>query len=169
MGNEEKHKGGRPPIYDSNNEDDVTKVVELCESYFIYIKGEVKEVDVPIYEETAGNEKHIVSYEKKMQTVRDAEPPTVTGLTLYLGFENKSTLYDYAKKDEFSNPIKRALTKIEQYHEIATSMGDKCTGNIFVLKNFGWKDTQYNDHTTNGKDIPVSPIIGMQIKNEQTD
>lgn len=80
-----------------------------------------------------------VDYFKQLPEVN--EPPTVTGLTLYLGFDTKTTLYDYAKKVEFSNPIKKALTKIEQYHEIATSMGDKCTGNIFILKNFGWKDT----------------------------
>ena len=36
------------------------------------------------------------------------EPPTVTGLTLFLGFDTKTTLYEYAKKVEFMNPIKRA-------------------------------------------------------------
>ena len=74
-------------------------------------------------------------------------PPTVTGLTLHLGFESKDTLYSYAKKDGFSYPIKRALLEIEEYHEIATAGGDKCTGNIFILKNFGWKDTIDTKHS----------------------
>jgi len=45
------------------------------------------------------------------------------------------------------------LTRIEQYHEIATSMGDKCTGNIFILKNFGWKDTSAVEHSGEIKTI----------------
>lgn len=85
-------------------------------------------------------------------TLKENQPPTVTGLSLHLGFDTKTTLYEYAKKVEFSNSIKRALTSIEQYHEEATAFGDKCTGNIFVLKNFGWRDT--TDLTNNGKDLP---------------
>lgn len=92
------------------------------------------------------------------------EPPTVTGLTLYLGFESKTTLYEYAKKIEFANPIKRALLKIEQFHEIATSMGDKCTGNIFILKNFGWKDTSDINHSGEIKGSTIIPITQQQAK-----
>lgn len=138
------NNGGRPPIYDESNIDDVNKLANLCESYFEYIKGESKENKIEI-------EPNV--FETKTTWARQPEPPTVTGLTLYVGFSSKSTLYDYAEKQEFSDSIKRALTKIEQYHEIATSYGEKCTGNIFVLKNFGWKDNQGIDHTTNGKDL----------------
>lgn len=124
------NKGGRPRIYDGSKIEDVNKVADLCEEYYTYIQGDI-------------------------ESKRNPEPPTVTGLSLFLGFESKSTLYDYAKEVEFSHPIKRALLKIEQYHEIATSMGDKCTGNIFILKNFGWRDT--TDLTNNGKDLPSTP------------
>lgn len=95
------------------------------------------------------------------------EPPTVTGLTLFLGFESKSTLYEYAKKLEFSHPIKRALLKIEQFHEIATSMGDKCTGNIFILKNFGWKDTVNTEHSGEIKNTGRPSIVFKKFSNEQ--
>lgn len=95
------------------------------------------------------------------------EPPTVTGLTLFLGFDTKTTLYEYAKKVEFMNPIKRALTKIEQYHEIATSMGDKCTGNIFILKNFGWKDTIDTNHSGEIKNTGTPSIVFKKFNNEQ--
>lgn len=118
----QKHAGGRPPIYDSNKEEDVNKVEELCKSYF--------------------------------DTLKEFQPPTVTGLTLHLGFDAKSTLYEYAKKDKFSNPIRKVLTAIEQYHEESTAHGDKCTGNIFILKNFGWRDT--TDITTAGEKLPSS-------------
>lgn len=95
------------------------------------------------------------------------EPPTVTGLTLFLGFDCKQTLYNYAKKIEFLDPIKRALTKIEQYHEIATSMGDKCTGNIFILKNFGWKDTINTEHSGEIKNTGTPSIVFKKFNNEQ--
>lgn len=132
------NNGGRPPIYDKSNIDDVQKVTALCEEYFEYIQGEYKEDEF---------EKEPDVFEVKKEWIRKPEPPTVTGLSLFLGFESKSTLYDYAKDVEFSHSIKRALLKIEQYHEIATSMGDKCTGNIFILKNFGWKDTAAIEHS----------------------
>jgi len=104
----------------------------------------------PIYSEDSEEDLATVvrlcdEYFKQLPEVN--EPPTVTGLTLFLGFDCKQTLYNYAKKQVFLDPIKRALTKIEQYHEIATSMGDKCTGNIFILKNFGWKDTTSMEHS----------------------
>ncbi len=106
-----------------------------------------------------------IEYFEQLPTV--SEPPTVTGLTLFLGFESKTTLYEYAKKIEFMNPIKRALLKIEQYHEIATSMGDKCTGNIFILKNFGWKDTIDTNHSGEIKNTGTPAIVFKKFNNEQ--
>lgn len=69
------------------------------------------------------------------------DKPTVTGLTLYLGFADKTTLYDYRDRAEFSHPIKKALTMIESYHERRLSENN-VTGAIFALKNMGWKDKQ---------------------------
>lgn len=65
--------------------------------------------------------------------------PTVTGLTLYLGFADKTTLYDYRDRAEFSHSIKKALTRIENYHESRLSENN-VTGAIFALKNMGWRD-----------------------------
>jgi len=140
----EKNLGGRPLIYESTQEN-FDKVTELCESFFDYIKGEYH-TEEQEYEEG--------KFRDLIITDRSPEPPTVTGLTLHLGFESKDTLYSYAKKDGFSYPIKRALTKIEQYHEKATAYGDKCTGNIFILKNFNWKDSQNVEHSGNVSNLP---------------
>jgi hypothetical protein len=131
------NEGGRPLIHT-----DPQKVDSLIEDYFNWIQGE-KEEKV-ITEE--GKEPYTIQVWK-----RHSEPPTVTGLSLHLGFNSKSTLYDYSEKVEFSNSIKRAILMIEKHHEIQVAMGDKCTGNIFVLKNFGWKDSQSIDHTTKGE------------------
>ena len=117
--------GGRPPIY-PNTQESYDTVAKLCNEYF----------------------------ESLSAKPTDFDPPLVTGLTLFLGFESKNTLYDYAKKDGFSDSIKKALTKIEMFHEMRTASGDKCTGNIFVLKNFNWKDTQNIDHSGNVSNLP---------------
>ena len=124
MKNKEKHPGGRPPKYDRNDPKKVQELAEKCDAYFESIKGSVDgdEVILP-------------------------EPPTITGLALALNFNSKDTLYQYAKIDEFSDSIKRAIMMVEQYHEIKAAYGDKCTGNIFILKNFGWKDKTEQDIT----------------------
>lgn len=128
---------GRPPIYNGENENDLKKVEELCLSYFegLDLSGVDKEGII-------------------------TTPPTVTGLTLHLGFADKSSLYDYAKKPAFSHSIKKAITKIEMYHEQKAAHGDKCTGNIFVLKNFGWKDNQGIEHSGEIKSTP--PVINFE-------
>lgn len=130
--------GGRPPIHT-----DPEKVGFLVHDYFLWIEGEFKETKEKITDED-GNEKTEIIRE----WVRRPEPPTVNGLTLHLGFSHKSSLYDYAEKEEFSDPIKKGLTRIEKFHEIQTAKGDKCTGNIFVLKNFGWKDSVHKEINT---------------------
>lgn len=92
--------------------------------------------------------------EEYFDSLDDGEQPTITGLTLHLGFSNKRSLYDYAENKTFSHSIKSAITKIEHFHE--KKLYDKeapTAGVIFALKNFGWTDRQEIDHTTNGKDI----------------
>lgn len=66
------------------------------------------------------------------------EPLTVTGLALALE-TTRETLMDYQEKDGYSDAIKRAKLKIENAYEkrlIARGNG----GDIFALKQFGWKD-----------------------------
>lgn len=145
-GEKKKGPGGRPPKFDANNPDDVQRFHELTLEYFEYIKGEQNE---------------------KGDYIRYPEPPTVTGLSLYLGFSDKHTTYEYVKISEFNHSLKRALMKIEQFHEIATSRGDKCTGNIFILKNFGWKDKTETEIT--GKQEIVWKEEKTYEANEETD
>lgn len=157
----EGNNGGRPPIYTS---EDVEKVDCLIDDYFEYIKGESEDKEIErIVKDDEGNPK--VVKETVTVWIRHPEPPTVTGLTLFIGFADKSTLYDYSKKEEFSHSIKRGLLKIEQYHEIKTSYGDKCTGNIFVLKNFGWKDKTEVMQTN----VNLTPPTPEELKKAQED
>lgn len=115
---------------------DPRDVIDLINEYFEYIQGEKYE----------GKER----LERGEEYKRRPESPTVTGLSLFLGFADKSSLYDYKKKDSFAHPIKRAVSFIEKFHELAIGKGGNCAGNIFALKNFGWKDAidvnQNNTH-----------------------
>jgi len=148
MAKEEKNLGGRPPIHTDPNQ-----VALLIKDYYEYIEGDFEEVTVNKKDE------HGEPYQETTRKwTRHPEPPTVTGLALHLGFCNKSSLYDYAEKDGFSNPIKKAISRIEKYHEIKVAYGDKCVGNIFVLKNFGWKDSQSIDHTSKGESVSTPPV-----------
>ena len=68
--------------------------------------------------------------------------PTVAGLTLALGFLDRSSVSDYAAKDEYFPLIKRARLRIEAFHEGRLS-GQSPTGSIFWLKNHaGYADKQ---------------------------
>ncbi len=107
---------GRPKIYESNEQ--LEKAV-----YSYFFTTELESNDLGGHSEV----------------VRENKKPTITGLTLHLGFADKTTLYDYRDRPEFSHSIKWALTMIEKYHEEGLSENN-VTGRIFALKNMGWRD-----------------------------
>lgn len=74
--------------------------------------------------------------------------PTITGATLYLGFCDKTTLYDYRDRPEFSYSVKRLLLFVENGYEQALH-GNSVAGSIFALKNMGWKDKTEQDVNMN--------------------
>ena len=121
----EKNKGGRPPTHT-----DPEEVQKLVDEYFDSLTGEVDKEKFEI-------------------------PPTITGLTLALGFSNKASLYDYSEKEEFAHVIKTARTRIEHYSEKQVALGEKCTGNIFILKNMDWHDS-IKQEIKSDSDIKIS-------------
>lgn len=81
------------------------------------------------------------------------EIATISGLAMALGMSTE-TLREYAKKDEFSGPIKKARQKVETSWEKALLRGG--SGPIFWLKNnAGWRDKR--EHTVDGK-MKVSKV-----------
>lgn len=140
------NNGGSPPIYS-----DPKEVEEKCEQYFEYIKGE-KDKDLQVVNPKTGVTQLIPVW------IREPEPPTVTGLALFLGFCGRKTLDDYANKEMFGYIIKRAKLRVENGYERALySQGN--TGAIFALKNMGWKDKTETDITTGGEKIETRPRI----------
>lgn len=137
------NNGGRPVIYS-----DPEELRKNCEAYFEYIKGEQVIKTIKHKNEETGIDEEI----KETHWIRHPEPPMITALSLFIGFNSKSTLHEYAKKEEFSNVIKRAITKVEMGYETRLS-DDKPTGAIFALKNMGWSDRTINEIV--GKDGEV--------------
>lgn len=106
------NKGGRPPMYKSPK-----ALIQKIGEYFDHIQGE----------------------KVGRKWIRPQEPPTVTGLALFLGFSSRQSLLDYKEKEEFTDIIKRAVTVVENGYELKLS-SMASTGAIFALKNMGWQD-----------------------------
>lgn len=76
---------------------------------------------------------------------------TITGLALALD-TFRSVLIDYQEREEFTYAIKRAKEKVQNAYERDLRRKGR-SGDIFALKNFGWRDDQNVDHTTGGEKI----------------
>ena len=72
---------------------------------------------------------------------------TITGLAMALDTD-RQTLINYSEREEFFDTIRRAKIKIENAYEMDLRERGHI-GNIFALKNFGWKDKTEVDATIN--------------------
>ena len=106
-----------------------------------------------MYESVEKLEKEIDLYFDALIISKD--PPTITGLCLFLGFESRQSFYDYQEKQNFTYAIKKARLKIECEYEKSLHKQSP-TGAIFALKNMGWSDRTEIDHTSAGKGIGFS-------------
>lgn len=93
--------------------------------------------------------------------VPDPEPYAMSGLAYDLGV-CRQTLINYEHRDGFLDTIKKARNRVEA--DIERRMNGKDTftpGLIFNAKNnFGWKDKNETDLTSNGERIePINIII----------
>lgn len=73
---------------------------------------------------------------------------TLTGIILALDI-TKETFYQYAQKEGFKEIINKARLRVENSYE--NDLRDKGrAGDIFALKNFGWKDKTETEISNNG-------------------
>ena len=138
MAEDEENKGGRPPVFNTDE--------ELQSKIDEYFKSGIKKRTVLIGK--APN-----------QYPLEIEVPTVSGLAYFLGFCSRQSFYDYEKKEGFSYTIKRARLFIEVEYEEQLQHGNT-TGAIFALKNMGWKDKTEGDHSV--KEFNIKPIEWVQ-------
>ena len=55
--------------------------------------------------------------DKRGRPVVEVNPPTVSGLARYLGFQSRQSMYDYKGRDQFSYAIKETMLRIEEFAE----------------------------------------------------
>jgi len=104
-----QNKGGRPPLFKTPEEMQL-KINE----YF-----EKKCKTVPVLDK---NGMPLVT--TKGIPVVELNPPTVAGLALYLGFTDRKSIYEYVNYgDKFSDTVKKAITRIEEYAEKQLTSG----------------------------------------------
>ena len=122
----DKNKGGRSKLFKSADE-----LHKKIEEYFAWCDSHSKltVTDKGVYKEF--------------------KPYTISGLCLYIDM-TRDTLSQYEKQEQFSDTIKKAKQRIENWVEENSLIGNiNPTTSIFNLKNnFGWKDRQEIDAKT---------------------
>jgi len=151
--NAEGNEGGRPLIFETT-EDCKNK----CNAYFEYIKGESHKEQSTIFDKDGIPHEIITDVWDRLP-----EPGTITGLTLFLGFNSRSSLYNYENKIEFLDIIKNAMLRVENEYEKALRLDKTPTGSIFALKNMGWKDQSNVEHSGEIKTTPQIKLTQEQI------
>lgn len=111
------------------------------DQYFTYIKGKFRTTKAP--PKKPGDKPT-----RQKIWDRDPEPPTITGLALFLGFTSRQSFEDYEQKGKHAQLLRRARLLIEAEYE--KKLHDHYTsGPIFALKSLGWND---------GKNAGISPV-----------
>lgn len=87
--------------------------------------------------------------------IKKDEKPTITGMTLFVGFSSRSSWDDYKKREGFEYIVKRAKLTIENSYEVSGTTFD-----MFALKNMGWKDkTEVSNTNINTTYTPTKEDI----------
>ena len=100
--------------------------------YFESLKGQFHMEELPVKNSKNKNE---TSVQKIWD--REPEPPTLSGLALFLGFNSRNEFEVYEQTGEFANHVKRARLRIEAEYEKKLHFQSP-SGAIFMLKNLGW-------------------------------
>jgi hypothetical protein len=77
-----------------------------------------------------------------------AEPPTFSGLLLFIGFISRDEFEKYTAIPRYTETLSRANLRIAEVYE--KKLHDSSTGAVFALKNMGWKEKLENK--TEGKE-----------------
>lgn len=155
-----KHPGGRPLKF--KNVEELRKQIDAyfasCDPHVVEDEQwEIKRgPDGTKIKDKFGYDELVLIKRKRMTK---QIPYTITGLAVFLG-TSRETLIDYQGRKEFSDTIKEAKDKCENFVEL--SLLDKNpTGAIFNLKNnYGWKDKTEVDNNISG---------GVSISAEQSE
>lgn len=90
--------------------------------------------------------------EQYMVIVTDARnniKATISGLSFWLGFDSRQTMYNYEANGEFGYVIRRLRLFVESCYEARLHTATP-SGAMFALKNMGWTDKMEVDMKNNG-------------------
>ena len=85
-----------------------------------------------------------------------AEPATISGLALYLGFNSLAGFEDHEQNGEFAPALQRARLRLQAIYE-RRLLQQSPTGAMFALKSFGW-DERAGDKAGNGSALKTLTI-----------
>jgi hypothetical protein len=75
---------------------------------------------------------------------REPEPPTISGLAFFLGFESMQAFIGYEAKGRFAHVLKRGRLRIESVYEKKLHI-QSSAGAIFALKTLKWNEQLKDD------------------------
>jgi len=116
----------------------------LIARYFDYIEGEYQVVQ----QEAKATKAKTKNTEEKIW-VREPEPPTLTGLALYLGFNSRQDFEACEARARYGARLKRARLRIESIYEKKLHYHSS-SGAVFALKSMGWNE-QTDDKASTGE------------------
>ena len=144
---------------------DADELQRRIDGYFEHIDGEFHFEDTP---SKTKNDKEVTEQRKVWD--RLPQPPTISGLALYLGFESSEELDEYIKIGPHASLIKRARLRIETAYEQKLHNGP-ASGAIFALKKLGWNQPR-SDNITDPNDKNMKVIMepsGVNIAEDERD
>lgn len=125
---------------------------KLIDNYFARAAGEWHMENVPL----KGKATDDTSLQKIWD--REPEPPTLSGLALYLGFESLDNFEDYERKGAYANALKRGRLQVEAEYE--KKLHGQSAGIIFALKKLGWTDKGDNNQPSAQAHLEIKLIEG---------
>lgn len=148
-----KHPGGRPLKYET-----VEELDRAIQNYF----AEQDPHETKALVETGRDAKGNLLYDTR-NVLTEQKPYTMSGLARAVGLSRQGLL-EYSNKDEFSDSIRAAKQRCEEYAE-SQLYGPFANGAKFNLTNNysgryqPWADKTAIDHTT--KDQPIPLLAGL--------
>jgi hypothetical protein len=148
---------------DSLSFKNVRELAVCIARYFTYIEGEYHLEEVPVKSNSKSAPEE--TQEQKVWD-RPAEPPTLSGLAHYLGFESRQDFERCERKGKYAPLLKRARLQIEAEYEKKLHY-QSSTGAIFALKNLGWSEKTTTDDMIRTLKIQITETGPAPAGNER--
>jgi hypothetical protein len=116
---------------------------DCINNYFKYIEGEF-ELSIP-----APKSANETGRTANKIWLREPEPPTISGLCYYLGFESRQAFDQYETTGKYGSELKRGRLRIETEYEKKLHQSSS-TGAMFALKAMGWNEKAETMPTLSG-------------------